>query len=140
MKDLMNLKEGNTYLIKPIYSGGNVKSITILTVTNEAYKIKWNDHNQFSWEIKSKLDADNHFIEDITTTIAKEIENFKREHIKDFNCCDINYRPYFLKTEPCSNCGGIGHVVNFQTTAGTITCPVCNGSGKQSKRIDILFE
>lgn len=137
------LKENHTYLIKGYYSHDNLKSITVVSVTNEAYELKWNDNNYTSWILKKILDSEYSFVEDITDyTIKKEMNDLKSNNeIKFyFNNTGVKLQPYFLLEETCKTCGGSGQGYNPLTTSVYKTCSACNGTGKQSKKIQIFTE
>jgi hypothetical protein len=137
------LKENHTYLIKGYYSHDNLKSITVVSVTNEAYELKWNDNNYTSWVLKKVLDSENSFVEDITDHIRdKEINNFKNNcEVKFyFNNTEVKLQPYFLLEETCKTCGGEKKIPDLHSTGCYKTCPACNGTGKQSKKIQIFTE
>ena len=125
-----NLIENHTYLVKKWYSTNEVRSITILLITNEAYKIKWNDGDYISWSLKKELNDDYKLIEDITAILTDRPEK------PQYN---IKTNPYFMIDEQCSWCNGSGQIPNAESTAGTKMCPACNGSGKKSKRVDIFM-
>jgi hypothetical protein len=136
MEDL-NLLLNHTYLLRYGYQD-SLYSVTVLMITDKAYKVRWNGSGSETWELKRLLYGNYSLVEDISDFVAPKPEDFKFEiQYKDV---DVKLRPYFLQTENCKVCGGSGQVQCFETTAGTKTCPACNGSGKESKRIDILFE
>jgi hypothetical protein len=134
--DDLNLLENHTYLLRYGCSD-TVHSVTILMVTDKAYKIQWNGGG-ISWELKRRIYSDYTLVEDISDYLAPKPEDFKFEIT--YKDVDVKCHPYFLQTENCKVCGGTGQVPNFESTAGTKMCPACNGSCKESKRIDILFE
>jgi DnaJ-class molecular chaperone len=135
--DELKLDLNHTYLLRYGCSD-TVSSITILMITDKAYKVRWNGSGAETWELKRRIYADYSLVEDISDYLIPKQEDFKFEiTYKDVN---VKCHPYFLETENCKVCGGSGQVANFESTAGTKMCPACNGSGKQSKRIDILFE
>jgi hypothetical protein len=124
--DLKFLKENHTYLIRPSYSSGNVKSITILVISDKAYKLRWNNdcNDHIEWILKSSLDSDNYFVED-----------FKFY----YNGNEIKWQPHFFVAETCETCGGEKKIPDSQTTSCYKTCPACNGTGKQPKKVDIFL-
>jgi hypothetical protein len=153
--DLKNLIENHTYLIRSSYSSDNVKSITVLIISDKAYKLRWNNdsNNNIEWRLKSFLDSEYYLIEDISDIIGnkpEELEDkFKKEFNEDFiglpnrfyyNNNEINWHPHFFVEETCITCGGSGQIPDDKTTSCKKVCPVCKGSRKQSKRVDILLQ
>jgi hypothetical protein len=163
--DLHNLEENHTYLIREIFSTP-LKSITVLCITNEAYKICWNnDNNTYAdWQLKKSIYDTYSLIEDITVIVNDKIVDNKidddwltkahkwveshAESIEKSKLINSLFKkdahPYFLIQETCPTCNGCGTAKSLnagQTTSiGMVTCPTCNGSKTVSKRIDILFE
>ena len=133
MEDL-DLTPGHTYLIR--YGGTDtVHEIKVLVATEKAYNVKWQSGN-ISWELKSRMNSDYSVVEDITT-LGKDLPfDWLKENMPDFK---IKF-PKFYVEEVCDNCGGSGHVDATELTSCYKTCPVCNGSGKKSKRITLSFD
>src|ERR1035437_4595577 len=132
-----NLIENHTYLVKKWYSTNEVRSITALLITNEAYKVKWNDGDYISWLLKEEFNDDYKIIEDITVILNDKPEK------PQYN---IKNNPYFMIDEQCSVCNGSGTLPNNQIqedislpATGVKTCYACTGTGKKSKRVDIFF-
>ena len=150
--DLHNLEENHTYLIREIFSTP-LKSFTVLCITNEAYKIRWNnDNNTYAdWELKKSIYDTYSLIEDITLIVNDKIIDNKIDDdwfARAWKWLDTpaksKLRPYFLIQETCPTCNGNGTAKALntgQTTSiGLVTCPTCNGGKTVSKRVDILFE
>lgn len=136
MEDL-KLTLNHTYLLRYGYQD-TLSSITVLMITDKAYKVRWNGSGTETWEQKRLLYNNYTVIEDISDFLAAKPEDFKFEIT--YKDVDVKVHPYFLETENCKTCGGSGQVPDFTTTSCWKMCPACNGSGKQSKRVDILFE
>ena len=135
--DDLKLDLNHTYLLRYGCSD-SVHSITILMITDKAYKVRWNGSGTESWELKRRIYSDYSLVEDISDYLIPKQEDFKFEiQYKDVN---VKCHPYFLVEEKCKTCGGSGQVHDTSTTSCHKLCPVCNGSGKASKRVDILFE
>ena len=81
--DLHNLEENHTYLIREIFSTP-LKSITVLCITNEAYKIRWNnDNNTYAdWELKKSIYDTYSLIEDITLIVNSSNSSSRISSIK----------------------------------------------------------
>jgi hypothetical protein len=107
-------------------------------ITDKAYKVRWNGSGAETWELKRRIYSDYSLVEDISDFVASKPENLKFDII--YKDVDVKWHPYFLVEENCKVCGGSGQVANFESTAGTKICPACNGSGKASKRVDLLFD
>ena len=139
--DDLKLDLNHTYLLR-YGCTDTVHSITILMITNEAYKIRWNGGSgSETWELKRRVYADYSLVEDISdylVPIVPKPEDFKFHHEFDFD--NIKWHPYFLVEETCKVCGGFGKVHNTNTTSCYKLCPACNGSGKESKKVKILFD
>jgi hypothetical protein len=125
-----NLLENHTYLVKKWYTTNDVNSITALLITNEAYKVRWNDSNYIGWLLKKEFNDDYKLIEDITVILNDKPEK------PQFN---IKTNPFFIMDEDCSACNGTGQISSPEFTTGTRMCYACNGSGKKSKRVNIFF-
>jgi hypothetical protein len=143
--DLKFLKENHTYLIRPSYSSGDVKSITILVISDKAYKLRWNNdcNDHIEWILKSSLDSDNYFVEDISDILGNKSKEKDFKIDKDFkfyyNGNEIKWQPHFFVAETCETCGGEKKIPDSQTTSCYKTCPACNGTGKQPKKVDIFL-
>ena len=135
--DDLKLELNHTYLLRYGCSD-TVHSVTVLMVTEKAYKVRWNTGGAESWELKRRINADYSLVEDISDYLAPKPEDFKFEIT--YKDVDLKWHPYFLVEENCPVCGGSGQVPDTSTTSCKKTCPACNGSGKASKRVDILFE
>ena len=134
------LKKNHTYLIKPSYSSGNVKSITVLVISDKAYKLRWNNNcnDNIEWILKNFLDSDYYFIEDITDIVIPKPEELKFDIVYKVN--NFKFRPYFLESESCPFCGGSGQLPDDKSTAGSKICMSCGGCGHKIKRVDIILE
>ena len=145
--DLKFLKENHTYLIRLSYSSDNVKSITVLIISDKAYKLRWNNdrNDRTEWVLRCSLDSDYSFVEDITDIVGNKLEekDFKFDKtllglpnsLYYYNYNDeIKWHPHFFVEEPCKTCSGSGQVYNPLLTSCKKTCPICNGTGKQSKK------
>jgi len=145
--DLKFLKENHTYLIKSAYTSDSVKSITVLIISDTAYKVKWNnDYNDNTeWTLKSSLDSNYSFVEDITDIIGNKSEEKDFKIDKNFNFKffyngnEIKWQPHFFVEQQCNTCGGSGQIFNNKSTSYKKTCPACNGTGKQPKKVDIFL-
>ena len=135
--DDLKLELNHTYLLRYGCSD-TVSSVTILMITDKAYKVRWNGGGSETWELKRRINADYSLVEDISDYLIPKQEDFKFEIT--YKDVDVKWHPYFLVEENCSLCGGSGQVPDTSTTSCKKTCPACNGSGKASKRVDILFE
>lgn len=135
--DNLKLELNHTYLLR-YGCTDTLHSVTILMITEKAYKVRWNGSETESWELKRRMNADYSLSEDITDYLAPKPEDFKFEiTYKDI---DLKWHPYFLETQNCKVCGGIGEIPDDKTTSCRKMCPACNGSGKETKRTDILFD
>ena len=138
--DLKFLKENHTYLIRTSYYSSSVKSITILVISDKTYKVRWNNdcNDHIEWILKSSLDSDYYFVEDISDILGNKSKEKDFKIDKDFkfyyNGNEIKWQPHFFVQEICETCGGSGQIHDDQTTSCKKTCPICNGTGKQSKK------
>jgi len=124
----LNLELNHTYLLR-YGCTDTLSSVTVLMITDKAYKIRWNGSGSECWELKRRMDSDYTLTEDISDFVAVGTE----KTIK------IDYPLYYFQvTESCANCGGSGQIQDFQSTAGTKLCPVCNGGGRVTKDINIF--
>ena len=129
--DDLKLVLNHTYLLR-YGCTDTVSSVTILMITNEAYKIRWNGSGSETWELKRRVYADYSLVEDISDYLTPKQEDFKFDiTYKDVN---VKWHPYFLVEETCKICGGSGYTSVYKT------CSACNGTGNESKRVNILFE
>jgi hypothetical protein len=143
--DLKFLKENHTYLIKSSYTSDSVKSITVLFISEKAYKVRWNNdcNNYTEWTLRSSLDSNYSFVEDITDIVGNKSDEKDFKIDKDFNFfynnSEIKWHPHFFVEETCETCGGEKKIPDSQTTSCYKTCPACNGTGKQPKKVDIFL-
>jgi len=108
-----NIQRGHTYLIKyGISRHSAVHSITVLTITDKAYQLRWNNNN-ITWDLKERIYDDYDLVEDITDYPVYQ------EPIK---------LRFTTKYVTCTVCSGMGSVRDFNSTAGTKLCPLCQGS------------
>ena len=134
MEDL-NLKPGHTYLIR-FGSTDSLHEVKVLLATDKAYQVKWQS-GSISWELKSRMNSDYSVVEDITI-LGKDLPfDWLKDNMPELKAIKL---PHFYLEETCNICGGTGQVQNFETTAGTKTCPACNGGGKKSKKVVLSFD
>jgi hypothetical protein len=108
----------------------------VLLATDKAYQLKWQGGTT-SWEMKRRMDSDYSIVEDITM-IANDLSfDWLKDNILDFKGIKL---PHFFIDEMCDNCGGTGKVDNTEITSCYKTCPVCNGSGRKSKKVTLSFD
>jgi len=127
---LLDLKENNTYLLLSNGMFSEVKSYTILIVTNKAYYIRTNDglESVNRWYTKENISNQYKFIEDITekfNSISKPVnQQINKSEIQE---TEINeeVRPEFIR---CHICKGFGTLPDYSSTGGTKICPACHGS------------
>ena len=136
MEDL-KLELNHTYLLR-YGCTDTVHSITVLMITDKAYKIRWNCNGTESWELKRLLYGNYTMVEDISDFVVTKSDDLKFDITYKVN--EVKWHPYFLVEENCKVCGGERQIHDEHTTSAYKTCPACNGSGKESKRVDILFE
>ena len=142
MDDLI-LELNHTYLLR-YGCTDTVSSITILMITDKAYKVRWNGSGAETWELKRRIYSDYSLVEDISDFVVNKLDEKKFEPDRDFRFYykydTGKYHPYFLVEEKCPICGGSGQVHDEHTTSCYKICPACSGSGKASKRVDLLFD
>ena len=142
--DDLKLEVNHTYLLR-YGCTDTLSSVTVLMITDKAYKVRWNGSGSETWEIKRRMYSDYSLVEDISDFVASNPE--EKQSIKEnpFNWSYFTYsdipkcQPYFLVEEQCPTCGGTGTVHDTHTTSSYITCPDCNGSKKKSKKVEIYF-
>ncbi|MFA5207343.1 MAG: hypothetical protein WC428_01685 [Candidatus Paceibacterota bacterium] len=136
---MKNLQLNHTYLIR-YSSQDTLLSITVLLITDKAYHLRWNNHinETQTWETKSHLESWYTLVEDISDFVIEKPQDLKFDITYKIN--EVKWHPYFLIEEMCKVCGGERQIHDEHTTSAYKTCPACNGSGKESKRVDILFE
>lgn len=110
-----NLELNHSYLIiSKIHVSDNLKSITVLLITEKAYYIQW--HNNFNdattWELKTN------FIENYK--IVEDISSFGKPS-------SINVK-YNYTYKECSWCYGTGVIHTDKNTSGQMICPYCHGN------------
>lgn len=135
----LNLKPGHVYLLR-YGCTDTLSEVKVLTISEKAYQVKWIS-GTITWETKRRMDADYTVVEDITRLAndqsfdwLKNLPEFKG--IPEFK---LKF-PDFYVEEICDNCGGTGRVDCTELTSCFKTCPVCNGSGKKSKKITLSFD
>ena len=139
--DDLKLELNHTYLLR-YGCGDTVHSVKILMVTDKAYKIHWNGGGE-SWELKWRINSDYRLVEDITNQIRdKELNEFKNNNEVKFyfNNTEVKLQPFFLLEENCKTCDGTRRIPDLHSTGCYKECPACNGTGKQSKKIQIFTE
>jgi hypothetical protein len=119
--DIKNLEVDHTYLLR-LGTGGMLTSVTILLISETAYHCRWNSgiESKDTWAHKDPFHSRWTVIEDITELI-------KPKRIKQGEMC----KPITMvstKFINCHICHGAGAVHDPKSTAGTITCPACNGA------------
>jgi hypothetical protein len=118
--DIQNLEVDHTYLLK-LGSGGILTSVTILLISETAYHVRWNTgiSSNDTWEHKDPFHTRWTVIEDVSKLV-------------DFDGMGIKIaRPITMtstKLINCHICHGLGTVRDTKSTAGTMTCPACNGA------------
>ena len=123
----LKLELNHTYLIR-YGCTDTLSSVTVLMITDKAYKIRWNGSGSECWELKRRMDADYSLVEDISDFVVEPEKTFK-----------IDYPLYYFQvTESCGLCYGSGQIPDTSSTAGKKTCTLCGGSGKTMKNIDIF--
>jgi hypothetical protein len=135
--DDLKLDLNHTYLLR-YGCTDTVSSVTILMITNEAYKIRWNGSGAETWELKRRVYADYSLVEDISDYLIPKPEDFKFDIT--YRDVVVKWHPYFLIEETCKICNGSGEVHNEHTTSCYKICFDCSGTGKQQKKVKILFE
>jgi len=116
--DIKNLKADHTYLLRYGITS-TISSATILLVTETSYRIRWNNgvNSNETWELKEHIER----VYNITEDITKLVE-IKAVRLGEMAKPIITVNKY----AKCYACHGLGTVPNNKT-AGTMTCPVCNG-------------
>jgi hypothetical protein len=127
MEDL-NLQANHTYLLR-YGSSDTLHSITVLLITDKAYKIRWNGSGSETWELKRRINCDYSLTEDISDFVVNE-------QIKDFK---ENYFNVNTKLVPCPACGGTGETQDFTgtSTTGKNICTRCWGSKMIAEIVEI---
>lgn len=136
MLDIQNLEADHTYLLK-LGSGGMLTSITILLISETAYHVRWNTgiESKDTWEHKDPFHTRWTVIEDISKLVDFDGMGIKRLPRLD--------KPIVLSTTvltKCHICHGMGTVPDTKSTAGTITCPLCNGAKMIPEKIELTQE
>ena len=125
----LNLELNHTYLLK--YGNTDIlSSITVLLITDKAYKICWNGSGTEHWELKERMNSDYTVVEDISMIIVKKQQ-------KNFDNTITTTEYVATEYETCPICHGTGIVMNGQTTAAFITCPLCQGNKRVVKRTEV---
>jgi hypothetical protein len=109
---IKDIQKGHTYLISTGNRYSAIHSITVLTITDKAYQLRWNENN-ISWDLKERLYHEYELIEDIS-----DFQTYQ-EPIK---------LKFSTKYVTCTACAGMGSIQDFNSTAGTKLCPLCQGS------------
>jgi hypothetical protein len=127
-----NLKESSTYLIR-FGSSDTIHSITILIATEKAYFIRWNRgiESQDTWELKSILEKNYLMVEDIT-------EKMNCDYAKIPKNLNLLKPTFQTSKEICPICHGMGTVPDTSSTAGRISCPLCQGNKLITTKIEGL--
>lgn len=123
-----NLQKDHTYLIR--YGNTTTLSlITVLTITDTSYQIRWNNNvnNSITWELKEKLYRDYSMIEDITDVDYDKSIQYDINYISPPPQLFPEYRFPTYKYKSCPTCNGTGYVPDYSTSAGTKLCPQCVG-------------
>lgn len=123
---MKNLEKDHTYLIR-YGASDRVSSITILTITDTSYQLRWNNNinNPITWELKETLHMDYSLVEDITKFDFDKSIEYKFTHES------IEFPPFKFPTykfATCPECGGTGVVPDNSSSSGTKICPRCWGS------------
>jgi formylmethanofuran dehydrogenase subunit E len=127
---LLDLKENNTYLLLNNGMFSEVKSYTILIVTDKAYYIRTNDGLETvnHWYTKENISNQYKFIEDIT----EKFNLIEKSSINLFNKSEIQETEINEEVKPeyirCHICKGFGTLPDYSSTGGTKICPACHGS------------
>lgn len=122
-----DLQKDHTYLLQ-FATQQTLTSVTILMVSEKAFNVRWNNNNLHeTWELADKFCNYYTLIEDITNLSEHEDKHW----VKDLPRIDVN-KPTTIATSTklikCHICHGMGTVRDTRSTAGTITCPACNGA------------
>jgi hypothetical protein len=115
----LNLELNHTYLLR-YGCTDTLHSVTVLLISDKAYKIRWNGSGAECWELKRRMNGDYSLVEDISDFVANErIEEFKQ-----------NYLNVNTKLVNCPICGGSGEIQDFSgtSTTGKNICTRCWGS------------
>jgi len=111
----LNLELNHTYLLR-YGCTDTLHSITVLLISDKAYKVRWNGSGAECWELKRRMDSDYTLVEDISDFVANE----QKEQPLVYNITTTLVQ--------CPSCGGTGNVQDFGNTSGTKLCPRCLGS------------
>jgi hypothetical protein len=114
----MNLELNHTYLLQFRISD-ILSSVTILLVTEKAYRIRWNigKISNDTWELKKKIDDNYSMVEDVTDQLK---DNTLHEVITKLNV-ETTWKN-------CPDCDGFGWIEDSNSTSGQRICSHCWGN------------
>lgn len=119
----IQLEYDNTFLIKRKFTNETIYEITVLFISENAYKLKYhrNDGSSYiDWVLKNDF-HDKYNI----------IEKLPKDYIPT-ETTDDDFNPYVesnITTKSCPVCGGEGEIQDNNPTTGVKVCPKCNGNG-----------
>lgn len=67
--DDLKLEVNHTYLLR-YGCTDTLSSVTVLMITDKAYKVRWNGSGAESWELKIRIYSDYSLVEDISDFLA----------------------------------------------------------------------
>jgi len=132
-KEYKEFEVNHTYLVRYGWTD-TVHSVTILLASKEAYHIRYNngiDSNDI-WELKDKFHYKYNIVEDITELVEPKL-------VKQGEMA----KPIVLSTTiltKCHICHGMGTVPEPKSTAGSKTCPLCNGAKMIPEKFELTQE
>jgi hypothetical protein len=147
---MKELQLNHTYLIRYGSNTDMLNSVTVLMITDKAYQLRYNidQNSSSSWMQKDYFERNYTVVEDISEFLIKiKMGDLKFDNPEDlkFNITyhvndKLIFNPHFLVEEICPICSGSGQVRDCSSTSAWKPCSACNGSGKKTKRVDILFD
>jgi len=132
-KEYEELEVGRTYLVR-YGSTDTLNSVTILLASEKAYHVRYNIgiNSNDIWELKQNFHYKYKIIEDITVLIEPKL-------VKQGEMA----KPIVVSTTiltKCHICHGMGTVPEPKSTAGSKTCPLCNGAKMIPEKIELTQE
>lgn len=129
-KDKLELD--HTYLIQ-FGQSDTAASITVLIITEKAYRIRWNvDNKSTTWELKNFFHRNWNIIEDISDFVATENTKQGTPPAPIPTGTHIEYQTEFTQ---CYVCHGEGTIPDPKSTAGKTVCPYCLGAKMITKSL-----
>jgi hypothetical protein len=128
-KELKNLQLNHTYLIKK--DSDIVSSITVLIITNKAFHVRWNrgQESKDTWELKDYVYRNYTLVEDISNFVLENLQTTTGKA----SVLDVK-----TKLVQCYVCKGFGTIPDNSSTAGTKTCPLCQGAKMIPESTEII--